>query len=444
MRGKGTDDNNESRLESEVPYKNVKFIKRHLLIALFFLVAATTLVIFNQCLLAGILVLSVVALGIIILKKNSALNEKYEALIAAIQKNDEKKDKIISSFSHKIREPLNNMVITENILANADSTSLQKEFIESINASVKSMIGVVNELTMEVAECMSFEIRKQIQFNIQSTIEHVIELYGTRNKENLEFEFIKTNAAYLECIGDPVIVKQIFIELFGRIEKQSVDRKTKIKVSLVIEKEEESEIVVAISVETNVKISMIDETDKVLAKLISMMKGKYSQKTDDISTANISLCIRKARQTKDGLASTKFTELISKENKRIEMKDLCVLLIEDNEINSKIVIFTLNPLVKSVDLAVNGKEALEMFVASNYDLVLMDIQLPIMDGLTAMKKIRTLESATNRHVPMIAITANAMISDKEKCLSAGADDYISKPFQPNKLIEKIKQLISLF
>jgi len=75
------------------------------------------------------------------------------------------------------------------------------------------------------------------------------------------------------------------------------------------------------------------------------------------------------------------------------------------------------------------------------DLVLMDIQMPVMSGLVAAEKIRALESSTNTHVPIIAITANAMIGDKEKCISAGIDDYISKPFQPSALIEKIKKFI---
>jgi CheY-like chemotaxis protein len=124
-----------------------------------------------------------------------------------------------------------------------------------------------------------------------------------------------------------------------------------------------------------------------------------------------------------------------------ELKDLKILLVEDNFINQKITLLTLNPLVYSIDTASNGKEALDRFGTTNYDLILMDIQMPVMSGLLAAEKIRALESTTNSHVPIIAITANAMIGDKEKCMSAGIDDYISKPFQPAALIEKIKKNI---
>ena len=121
------------------------------------------------------------------------------------------------------------------------------------------------------------------------------------------------------------------------------------------------------------------------------------------------------------------------------IRDLCVLLVEDNLINQKITFLTLKPLVKSIDTANNGKEALDKMARTQYDIILMDIQMPVMNGLIASEKIRELEMSTGSHIPIIAITANAMLGDKEKCISAGMDDYISKPFQPAALIEKIKK-----
>jgi len=114
------------------------------------------------------------------------------------------------------------------------------------------------------------------------------------------------------------------------------------------------------------------------------------------------------------------------------------LLAEDNLINQKITLLTLKPLVNSIDTATDGKEAVDKFSSGNYDIILMDIQMPVMSGLVAAEKIRALEEITNTHIPIIAITANAMLGDKEKCISAGIDDYLSKPFQPSALIEKIK------
>ena len=140
-------------------------------------------------------------------------------------------------------------------------------------------------------------------------------------------------------------------------------------------------------------------------------------------------------------ASPKIEELIQKDKTHKELKDIKILLVEDNLINQKITLLTLKPLVNSIDTASNGKDALDKFGTNNYDLILMDIQMPVMSGLLAAEKIRALESTTSSHVPIIAITANAMIGDKEKCMSAGIDDYISKPFQPAALIDKIKKII---
>jgi len=126
-------------------------------------------------------------------------------------------------------------------------------------------------------------------------------------------------------------------------------------------------------------------------------------------------------------------------NKNI--RDLIVLLVEDNVINKKIGLMSLKKKVKRIDLANNGKEALDMFALEKYDLVLMDIQMPVMDGITATKKIRETESTPERRVPIIAITANTLAVDRDQCLAAGADDYLSKPYQMEELLNKIQALL---
>jgi len=128
--------------------------------------------------------------------------------------------------------------------------------------------------------------------------------------------------------------------------------------------------------------------------------------------------------------------------KAVKLKDAKVLLVEDNEINQKIVLLSLNKLVNHIDVARNGKEALELFGIKQYDLILMDIMMPVMDGIVATKKIREIESTGQSHVPIIAITANALAGDRENCLAAGADDYISKPFQVDVLVRMMKNLLA--
>jgi two-component system sensor histidine kinase/response regulator len=104
---------------------------------------------------------------------------------------------------------------------------------------------------------------------------------------------------------------------------------------------------------------------------------------------------------------------------------LHVLLAEDNHINQLVAIRILEKIGHSVNVINNGVEALACLDQENFDLVLMDIQMPVMDGLTATRKIREQESVTHRHTPVIAMTAHAMKGDRERCLSAGMDDYVS-------------------
>jgi len=135
---------------------------------------------------------------------------------------------------------------------------------------------------------------------------------------------------------------------------------------------------------------------------------------------------------------------VKKASRAVDLKEATILLVEDNPINQKIAVLSLNKYVKTIDVANNGKEALDKFGNNKYDLILMDIQMPVMDGITTTKKIREIEASTGSpaHIPIIAITANALSGDKEMCLAAGMNDYISKPYQIEDLVHKMKNLLA--
>ena len=119
-----------------------------------------------------------------------------------------------------------------------------------------------------------------------------------------------------------------------------------------------------------------------------------------------------------------------------------ILLVEDNLINQKVSLQSLRGMGFEVDLAVNGVEAIEKYKQQQYDLILMDIQMPVMDGITATKKIRQLEQdrKIEKPIQIIAITANSLKDDRQKCLEAGMNEYISKPFNLEKFPLIISQL----
>jgi len=443
---KGARSNIQSRSTEETFEKKRKIIETYSIISLLILISAVLLISFGLRLAAGCMIIAGTSLGIIIVRKASELNKSFNKSLTEFSSLSERKDDVIIDFSHRIREPLNNLVIISDMLMESGLQKKQKELLETFIASTNNMVTTVNELTMQSAGNLSYEHRKAIRFNLFSTIQNTIELYNLKDKANIDFILSKKEFSDFECFGDPIILKQIFLDLFNTIETQSLERVTKVTINLKKTKETGTESIIALRLQTDNPIVLINDIGiekSLAARFISSGYGTFSQEIGTNSTVlNIFLpYTNPVIETKQNIASQKIDELIHKDKAHKELKDLKILLVEDNLINQKITLLTLKPLVHSIDTASNGKEALDRFGTTYFDLILMDIQMPVMSGLVAAEKIRALEASTNSHVPIIAITANAMIGDKEKCLSAGIDDYISKPFQPAALIDKIKKII---
>jgi CheY-like chemotaxis protein len=443
----GNSNNNGFNLSSGEYYnKNRKLIETLAYTAISGAIIAVILIMLDQKLLTGVIIIMTACIGLFLIRKVVMLLSSARNSIVDVSSSSEKKDDVITDFSHKIREPLNNLVIITDILMESDLEKKQKELLETFVASTKNMVTIVNELTMQSAGNLSMEDRKHIRFNLLSSIQNTIELYSLKDKPSLDFILNKKEFSDFECFGDPIILKQIFLDIFNTIESYDSERPTKVTINLKKEKETANETYVGLRIQTDKNIVLIDEKEtehSLPARLISIKRGTFIQEFGkNFTVLNMSIPFTNiVHEPKQQIASPKIEELIQKEKVHKEMKDIKILLVEDNLINQKITHLTLKPLVNSIDTASNGREALDKFGTASYDLILMDIQMPVMSGLVAAEKIRALESTTNSHVPIIAITANAMLGDKEKCISAGIDDYISKPFQPSALIDKIKKFI---
>jgi CheY-like chemotaxis protein len=438
----GNGNNNHS---DDVFNRKKGLIEKYSIIAILCLILAIIFISFNLRLIAGILVISGAALFVMITRKSTDLIKTVKESLVDASSSNEKKDDVMAEFSHRIREPLNNLVIISDMLMNSGLQKKQKDLIETFVASTNNMVTTVNDLTMESAGNISFGTRKQIRYNILSTIQNTIELYSLKEKANLDFIFNKKDYYEYECYGDPIILKQIFLDLFNTIEAQDSDRPTKVTINLKKEKDADRERFIIFRIQTDKSIVFINEEGTVghlASKLIALNNGRFSQESgSNFTVLNISMPfaypVTEIKQPSPGESEV----VIPRGKVHKELKDINILLVEDNLINQKITLLTLRPLVNSIDTASNGKEAIEKLNTSGYDIVLMDIQMPVMNGISAAEKIRDLEAGTDNHIPIIAITANAMIGDREKCLSAGIDEYLAKPFQPSVLIEKIKELL---
>jgi len=124
-------------------------------------------------------------------------------------------------------------------------------------------------------------------------------------------------------------------------------------------------------------------------------------------------------------------------------KGIKVLLVEDNRVNRKLAMLILERVGCQVDVAMDGAEGVEKYKAGNYQAIFMDCQMPVMDGYEATRTIRELEAGKSSHIPIIAVTANAMKGDREKCLECGMDDYISKPILPTDLQSAVSRWCSV-
>lgn len=427
--------------------RNRKSAEMLAIAAMLCLIAAIILITARLEFPAGLLVIVAAALGIMMYRNSLRLYNTFRNSIDEFSSVKEKQDEVITSFSHKIREPLNNLVIITDMLMKSGITTKHKELLETFIASTNNMVTILNELSMQSAGSLSFEQRKSIKFNLVSSIENTFDLYSLKDQANLEFILNKKDLGDAEYFGDPIIIKQIFLDIFNIIEDHATEDKAVI-VTMNLKKTAETatETTICFRIQTDRNIVLINEEDpekSLAARLIGSGRGSYQQEfgpNHTILSIYLPFLNPQPEQKQKPVSST-MEELTHKEKVHKDIKDLKILLVEDNLINQKITLLTLSPFVGSIDTASNGKEALDKFGTTNYDLILMDIQMPVMSGLTAAEKIRALESSTNSHVPIIAITANAMIGDKEKCLAVGIDDYISKPFQPSALVEKIKSII---
>lgn len=376
------------------------------------------------------------------------------------------KDEFLSKLSHQIRTPLNNIMALSEYLAATRLDENQKDLVESLLASTHNLVNVVNSI-VKVSIPGIEEKTTQTTFELISTLRSVIRLFEQQHASDLQITLtVDRQLQQLNVIGDPIRLKQIFLNLIDNILKFKRSTGNKIELRLEVIKENINQIELSFEIHFNFELPAINLTEErwllsdnmlttlniinsnfdiLIAKRLIELAGSriFAFKSDNMTTLEFSLKFKKSETAIRPAPTAKSTQLISSpvSQPKVELKDANVLLVEDNLINQKIVLLSLKPIVGNIDVANNGKEALDLFVNKKYDIILMDIQMPIMDGLTATRKIRELEASTNTHVPIIAITANALAGDKEICLAAGMNEYISKPFQIETLIQKIKELL---
>lgn len=369
------------------------------------------------------------------------------------------KDEFIARLSHKLRTSLSNITLINNLVHDSRLNSDQKELIDTLKSSTQELINDVNDL-VEIATPGITDFKQSIlSFDMREVVEGTVHIldsdYDFNEQVNLRF----TREPENNVIGDSSLLRSSLINLVKGIMFYK-ERGTPI--SLNVEKVRSDNRQVVMEFAVAFQCTKLKELESYFTRLRKSSDPRNSYLANAYHLLSLSGITLELKQ-EQAIATLGFVQRFSidlarvaseKEKAVIEQKppkkqktgkdlaDANVLLVEDNEINQKIVLLSLSKRVKKIDVAVNGKEALDMFGIKRYDVILMDIQMPVMDGIVATKKIREIETTSENRIPIIAITANALTGDRDICMAAGADDYISKPFQVDSLVQKMSDLLN--
>jgi CheY-like chemotaxis protein len=377
------------------------------------------------------------------------------------------KDDFLSKLSHQIRTPLNNLTVVSNLVNKSKLDAEHRDLFDTILASTINLINVVNNIVKVSEVKIEKELSSLVNFDLYSSIDNTLKLFRDQHKDRLEVNLRLSRNIKTQYIGDPIRIKQIFLNIIENIIKANPAGKllVEIDVELASDSDHESQLFFHIKcpqlqLESDdygnfyarpdselVKDGFYQPDDYFIDFTIAKKIIEYYGGELKIDAAMGFTVLHFGFSLKKGTSGTPKSEfdkdtaqLIQAKNK-VELKNANILLVEDNAINQKIIILSLKNHVKNIDIANNGKDALDKFGTTKYHLILMDIQMPVINGIAATKKIRELESTSNTQTPIIAITANALSGDKETCLAAGMNDYISKPFQVDVLVNKMKMLL---
>ncbi len=369
------------------------------------------------------------------------------------------KNEFIASVSHEFRTPMNGILGLADIMRTGELQPEQLDLLNGITTSARNLLGLLNDvLDFSAIEAGKMELDDQ-PFMLDRVMEDIMIITKIRAAEkSLDFQITTDPGIPNYLIGDSQRLRQIIINLTNNAIKFTERGKIVVRISRV----EQSQVNVILRfdvIDTGIGISA--QSQEVLFKVFSRIR---EDKTKLIAGTGLGLSICKKLTemmggqigvvSETGKGSTfwftlpfSLTQVPEEKAKPVESSPeqifagKSVLVAEDNPINQRIAMFQLQKMGFVVDMANDGQEAYEKFLASKYDLIILDIQMPRMDGYQVARAIRIKEHETGTHVPVLALTANAMKGDRERYLGAGMDGYVSKPFSYEALIETIGHLL---
>lgn len=399
-----------------------------------------------------------IALG----KSARVMSEQTQKLVSSVKElaleaeaSSQLKNSYLANINRELRSPLNGIMGMAHILSHSTLDEEQKKYVEAIIESGKTLVQAVDD----IRDIHTFEEQgkldiKQQPFDLSDIVSEITETLDKKYKDQpvTLYTSLKEDVP-ISLLGDPVRVRQILSILL----QNAIDSTEKGSVKLEIWLREKEDDIASIQFE------ITDDGEGVAeSKLKNIFTFDHLVMDDSTKTPNLSLavCQRIVRsmggdicaQSEEGKGSTFYFTLHFLINKgtaeskkdfdpsatqiiRASEKKVTCLLVEDDPINRQVAFHFLNKIGLVVDTAEDGLEALNKFSLNSYDIVFMDCVLPEIDGYETTRRIRE----KNQIVPIIAMTSNALQSDKEQCAKAGMNDHIAKPFTLDILKETLKK-----
>ncbi len=406
-------------------------------------------------------------------KRNDEIGDLYEALQTMVksmrdmvEKADESsrmKSEFLANMSHEIRTPLNAVIGLAHLCLNSDEDEDKKrDYIKKIEMAGKSLLGIINNvLDTSKIEAGMVEL-ENLHFSLQAVCEQALIIYqDSAESKNLKLDFTIESSMNGFYVGDPVRIGQILNNFVGNAikftEKGGVNIACCACDDLVKDMDiPENTVPVCIKI-SDTGIGISKEQEKLLFKafaqadtsitrrfggtglglviskhLVELMSGKLFVESEVGKGTTFTILLFLQPTSETGVE----TEILEEGDINIDLSGKHILVVEDNMINQLIMEELLQKTNAKVSMADNGQIAVDMADKKQYDLILMDMQMPVMDGIQATGVIRKKYSA--EVLPILAVTANAMKEDKERGIKMGLNDYLTKPIDPPNLMRALK------
>lgn len=375
----------------------------------------------------------------------------------------------ISNISHEMRTPLNSIIGYVNLLKNTQLNEKQIEYINDLKFSSIGLLKLINDL-LDLGKIQSGTLSiDEESYNLKETIKHIIGQVSTKaNTKNLSFEYdIEGIEQNLIVLSDKIRLNQIltniltnaikftevgFVKLSAKVieqNKEIINLKFNIEDSGIGISREKQKLIFEDFYQVNTNRSYTEGVGlglSIVKKIVTLLGGSITLKSTLGLGSNFEIILpfKISEKNKNNIQNEQNSlENIFSSNERELLKKIKVLVVEDNPMSLKVFQEFLKANEIQNEAAINGEEAVKLVSQNSFDIVFMDYQMPVLDGIEATKIIRHLPDNTKSNVPIIALSAAVLKDDKAKFFDCGMNDVIEKPYAEEKVFSVIKTYVSL-